>query len=412
MNQGIANTIFSFFALFLKSLSTLFLPFIVSNILGTDYFSDFSYFIILGSLVLVFCEYGSIYWLPNTIKKGDHDFKTQFSSDTFLEALNIRIIFFVLSAIICFILVAFKKLSFIDCILVLAIIQYSFFSLFYFSFRSYGFFKHELFLSLIVEILAFVVPIVCLLFFRDYNFFVLTFFGTRLVLIFFIFLYFRLTPLFSIEDAVKTLSLRYSYFFQVAASSLVLYIDTFFVKYFYPSELYLHQGFLRLSILFCLFVPVANSILLYYMRSNYLVSLKQYYIFLKKLLVFIVPILLIYTVFSFMTFHLFVDFMLGDKYSILHSYSFEFSILILLKYLSTIFGLNLTIIGFQNLRAQILFLVCILGAILYYFGLKELDFSNIFILIVSFNAFIFLCYFISYLKYNVRSSLLSNKYVK
>jgi len=398
MNQSIANIFYSFLSLFLKSLSGLMLPFLVSSILGSIYFTDFSFYLIIGSLFLVCCEYGSIYWLPNSSQKRALDLKAQFSSGTFHEALNIRLVFFAATALVLSVVVVLGKLSFIDYIFILGIIQYSFFSLFYYSFRSFGLFKHELKLSLLVEVVSFVVPTVCILFFRNYEIFVLTFFGTRLVLTFFLFSYYRLVPRVSIFAAAQTLSKRFFYFFQMAISAAVLYADTFLVRLFYPSELYLHQGFLRLSILFCFFIPILNSILLYYMNRSYLVSGEQYTNFFKQLMVLVFPLVSLFAMFSYMTFGFFSSYFLGAEYSDLNSYSFEFSALIFFKYLSSIFGLNLTIIGLQNLRANILFVVLLLGLVGFYFGFRELEFSHVFDLIVLFNLVIFSSYLVSTLR--------------
>ena len=408
MSSSILNTYYSFISFFLKSLSGLALPFVVSNVLGTDYFSDFSFYLIVGSLFLVLCEYGSIFWMPNSAQVSICDFKTQLSSRAFCEALNVRVFFVVAATLILSVVVIFEILSFTNFMLILALIMYSFFSLFYYAFRSIGLFKREFRLSMVLEITVFIIPTVCLLLFRSYEIFVLTFFGSRLVLVLFLFRFFNLVPRISFSTIVKTISLRFPYFFQVAISFIVLYVDTFFVKLLYPSELYLHQGFLRLSLLFCLFVPVLNSIFLYYMRSNFLVSVERYLKFFKRLTLAIFTVSLAFSVGSFIAFPVFVDFILGDQYLDLHRYSLEFSILICLKYLSTIFGLHLTVIGLQVLRAKLLFWVFLVGSLGLYFLLRELGFHYIFYLMVLFNLLIFLGYFTSYLKFKISHPVLSD----
>lgn len=398
MSPSIVNALYSFLSFSLKALSGLILPFVVSRVLGTDFFSAFSLYLIVGSAFLVLCEYGSIFWMPNLAQKKASDLTTQFHSELFCEALNARIVITVIIALFLAMLVFFERLSFTDYMLILAIVLYSFFSLFYYNFRSFGLFKSELGLSLKIEIPAFLIPVFCLLMFSNYEFFVLTFFGVRLCLILVLFRIYEVNPRFSISATVKTLHARFFYFSQVAISFTVLYVDTFFVKYFYPGELYLHQGFLRLSLLFCLFIPIVNSILLYYMRVRYEESIELYFNFFKRLAFFSALVSIGFAVFSLATFSIFVSYLLGAEYAELHRFSLEFSLIIFLKYLSTVFGLHLTVIGLQSLRARVLLGSFLVGCVGFYFSYSMLDFSYVFVLLMLFNLLIFVCYFFAYFK--------------
>ena len=396
INTGLINSFYSFSSLFLKSLSNIGMPFLVANMFGVDVFSNFSFVVILGSLMLVFSEYGSFFWMPNSASHDNPDFKKQFSSDIFHEALNFRLLFILGAAGVLSLLFIVDLISMSNYFLVLALVLYSLFSLFYYSFRAHGFFKEEFFLSLTLEATVFSIAVISLLVFRDYELFVLTFFLTRLVLLFYIFVRYSVSPRLSLFQFINTINVRFFYFLQIFVSFIVLYVDTLFVKVFYESQLYLHQGFLRLLLLSCLFIPVMNSICLYYLRKRFLISVPIYRIFLKQVIFCSLFLVLFVSISSYIIFPKIVNFILGDKYLALPQYAVQFAIIIFLKYMSTAFGLNLTVIGRQSVRAKILLAVFFASAAAFYYGFVKLTFFHVFDLIVFSNTLLFVCYFVSY----------------
>ena len=396
INTGLTNSFYSFSSLFLKSLSSIGLPFLVANKFGVDVFSNFSFVVILGSLILVFSEYGSFFWIPNSALHARLDFKDQFSSDLFHEALNFRLVFILMATGVVSVLFFVDLISISNYFLILALVLYTLFSLFYYNFRAHGFFKEEFLLSIALEATVFLIAVIVLLLVSDYEIFVFTFFFTRVMLLLYVFFRYRISTKLSIVEFIKTLNVRFFYFLQMFVSFIVLYVDTLFVKIFYDSQLYLHQGFLRLLLLACLFIPIMNSICLYYLRKRFLVSVSMYTLFLKKVIFCAACLVFFVSISSYVMFPTIVSFILGDKYLVLSQYAVQFAIIIFLKYISTAFGLNLTVIGRQGVRAKILLTVFIMSAFAFYFGMLKLTFFHVFDLIVISNIILFIGYFISY----------------
>lgn len=350
----INNFIYSTATVLLRSLVVFLIFFLLAQYNSVTQFGRFSFAYLVASILVLLVDYGySIKLVRDTSTET-----ASISENTFKYA-KIKIILFLF---LCILLLSAKILSntpllHLIIIFTLAAALNSFGTHFLIPFRSINRFYIETIIVVVCDISLLLTTYYLITNNKGFVVIGIGFLINKLFYLFISLIYFSISfGIHSIKfNIIHELYYSLPYALQVGLGAIYLNIDSILIKYYLDDySLGIYQAGMRILGAYMLLLVLFNNVLLprfSNLSNNAVLLLREAKIYNYLIIISSCIVLFTLNIFG----EAIISLIYGEKYYYLNNYIFLFSIVIILRYLSIIYGNMLTACGEQKIRTRIIF---------------------------------------------------------